>query len=57
MNGFFCNVKFQQEGDDKEHSFYLNPGFTPLKVQKNIPEAIEEALFFVVYAAKAKVLS
>lgn len=32
VNGFFCDVKFQQEGDHKEHSFYLNPGFTPLKV-------------------------
>jgi len=26
-------VKFQQEDDDQEYSIYLNPGFTPLKVE------------------------
>jgi len=33
VNEFSCWVKFQQEDDDEEHSFYLNPGFTPLKRQ------------------------
>ena len=35
VNGFSCWVKFKQEHDDEEHSLYLNPGFTPLKVEKS----------------------
>ena len=35
VNEFSCTVKFQQEGDDEEHSFDVYPGFTPLKVEKN----------------------
>ena len=50
VNGFCCNVKFQQEGDDEEHSFYLNPGFTPLKVEKNT----WGSLFYAICATKAQ---
>jgi len=35
VNAFSCWVKFKQEVDDEEHLFYLNPGFTPLKVEKS----------------------
>ena len=35
VNDFSCWVTFQQEGDHEEHQIYLNPGFTPLKVEKN----------------------
>ena len=31
---FSCHVKFQQEDDHQEYSIYLNPGFTPLKVEE-----------------------
>ena len=36
VNGFSCMVKFQQEDDHQEYSIYLNPGFTPLKVEERI---------------------
>ena len=37
VNGFSCIVKFQQEDgdDDHEYDIYLNPGFTPLRVEKS----------------------
>jgi len=28
-------VEFQQEGYNQEYSIYLNPGFTPLKVEES----------------------
>ena len=36
VNGFSCLVEFQQEGGDDDHkySIYVNPGFTPLRVEK-----------------------
>ena len=36
VNGFSCMVEFQQEGGDDDHkySIYVNPGFTPLRVEK-----------------------
>jgi len=36
VNEFSCMVKFNQEDDDREYSIYLNPGFTPLKVEESI---------------------
>jgi len=41
VEGFRCNVKFQQEDDDQEHSIYLNPGFTPLKRQRTRQSSLE----------------
>jgi len=36
VKAFSCEVKFQQEDDDQEHSFSVYPGFTPLKVERLI---------------------
>ena len=47
MNGFCCNVKFQQEGDDEEHLFDAHPGFTPLKVEKSTRGSMESLLIFL----------
>ncbi|XP_022807483.1 netrin receptor UNC5C-like isoform X3 [Stylophora pistillata] len=33
VNGFCCNIKFQQEDSDAKHIIYVNPGFTPVKVE------------------------
>lgn len=38
MNGFCCNIKFQQEDSDAKHIIYVNPGFTPLKVKEADPQ-------------------
>ena len=46
VNAFSCWVKFHQEDYDEEHSFYLNPGFKPLQVEKKILAAIGEAFNF-----------
>jgi len=43
VGAFSCEVKFQQEDDDQEHSFSVYPGFTPLKRQ-SIHRSSEEGL-------------
>ena len=45
VKSFSCWVKFQQKDADEEHWLYLNPGFTPLKVEKNT-FAVREAFNF-----------
>ena len=46
VNEFSCTVRFQQEGDDEEHSFDVHPGFTPLKVEKNTRSSTGSLLMF-----------